>query len=86
MTWLGQGNLEIDMTTGIDLSELSLIEQPPIVNALLQIINELKRENNPDMVIVSDDAGQFNVLHHALCWIHAERTLAKLVGFNEAQQ
>jgi hypothetical protein len=41
---------------------------------------------HPELVIVSDDAGQFNVLRHALCWIHAERTLAKLVGFNEDQR
>jgi len=41
---------------------------------------------HPELVIVSDDAGQFNVLLHALCWIHAERTLAKLVGFNEDQR
>ena len=32
---------------------------------------------NPRLCIVSDDAGQFNVLCHALCWIHAERVLAK---------
>ena len=38
---------------------------------------------NPKLAIVSDDAGQFNVLCHALCWIHAERILAKLVGFND---
>ncbi|MEA1923353.1 MAG: transposase, partial [Pseudomonadota bacterium] len=31
------------------------------------------------LVIVSDDAGQFNIFKHALCWIHAERTLAKLI-------
>ncbi len=31
------------------------------------------------LVIVSDDAGQFNIHNHALCWIHAERTLAKLI-------
>jgi Transposase IS66 family len=31
------------------------------------------------LVIVSDDAGQFKVLNHALCWIHAERTLSKLI-------
>ncbi len=31
------------------------------------------------LVIVSDDAGQFNILKHALCWIHAERILAKLI-------
>jgi hypothetical protein len=41
---------------------------------------------NPKLAIVSDDAGQFNVLLHALCWIHAERVLAKLVGFNDAQR
>ena len=41
---------------------------------------------NPDLAIVSDDAGQFNVLLHALCWIHAERLLAKLVGFNSEQR
>ncbi len=41
---------------------------------------------HPDLVVMSDDAGQFNVLLHALCWIHAERTLAKLIGFNEAQR
>ncbi|WP_349963014.1 transposase [Rhizobium sp. ZPR3] len=32
-----------------------------------------------DMVIVSDDAGQFRVGNHALCWVHAERLLQKLM-------
>lgn len=32
------------------------------------------------LVIVSDDAGQFKVLNHALCWIHAERTLSKFIA------
>jgi len=41
---------------------------------------------NPDLVIISDDAGQFNVLLHALCWIHAERTLNKIVGINDQQR
>lgn len=41
---------------------------------------------NPNLAIISDDAGQFNVLLHALCWIHAERTINKLVGFNEEQR
>src|SRR5207244_11946581 len=27
----------------------------------------------PDTVIVSDDADQFNVGRHGLCWIHSER-------------
>ena len=41
---------------------------------------------NRELAIVSDDAGQFNVLLHALCWIHAERVLAKLIGFNDSQR
>ena len=41
---------------------------------------------NPQLAVMSDDAGQFDVLAHALCWIHAERTLAKLVGFNDLQR
>ncbi|PSS64573.1 hypothetical protein C6558_13395 [Ensifer sp. NM-2] len=32
-----------------------------------------------DTVIVSDDAGQFRVGNHALCWVHAERLLQKLM-------
>lgn len=30
-------------------------------------------------VIVSDDAGQFRVGNHALCWVHSERLLQKLM-------
>lgn len=41
---------------------------------------------NPGLGVVSDDAGQFNVLLHGLCWIHAERTINKLVGFNDEQR
>lgn len=38
------------------------------------------------LVIVSDDAGQFNILNHALCWVHAERTLNKLIAPNEQKR
>jgi hypothetical protein len=41
---------------------------------------------HPALAIISDDAGQFDVLLHALCWIHAERLFVKLVGFNDAQR
>ena len=36
-----------------------------------------------EMAIVSDDAGQFNVFAHALCWIHAERGISRLIPFND---
>ena len=32
--------------------------------------------------IVSDDAGQFNVFDHALCWVHAERAINRLIPLN----
>jgi hypothetical protein len=35
------------------------------------------------MVIVSDGAGQFNVLLHALCWIHANRAIDKIMAFTD---
>src|SRR5216684_3589674 len=34
-------------------------------------------------VIVSDDAGQFNVGRHGLCWVHAERLVHKLDAFTD---
>ena len=36
-----------------------------------------------DLVIVSDDAGQFNVFLHALCWIHANRSIDKIIAFTD---
>ena len=40
----------------------------------------------PDTVIVSDDAGQFNVGPHGLCWVHAERLVHKLDTFTDEQR
>lgn len=36
-----------------------------------------------DLVIVSDGAGQFALRLHALCWVHAERLVHKLIALNE---
>ena len=40
----------------------------------------------PGTVIVSDDAGQFRLGEHALCWVHAERLIHKLVPSTDAQR
>jgi len=39
-----------------------------------------------EAVVLSDDAGQFNVGQHALCWIHAERLVHKLETFTDQQR
>jgi len=36
-----------------------------------------------DAVVLSDDAGQFNIGQHALCWVHAERLVHKLEAFTD---
>jgi hypothetical protein len=36
-----------------------------------------------DAVVLSDDAGQFAVGQHALCWVHAERLVHKLDAFTD---
>src|SRR5919199_608450 len=39
----------------------------------------------PDTVIVSDEAGQFALDRHALCWVHAERQVHRLDTFTDQQ-
>jgi hypothetical protein len=39
----------------------------------------------PDTVILSDDAGQFALARHALCWVHAERLVHQLDTFTDRQ-
>ena len=46
----------------------------------------LLHESMQELIIVSDGAGQFNVLKHGLCWVHAERLIHKLIPLNEAHR
>ena len=39
-----------------------------------------------DLGIVSDGAGQNELLQHGLCWVHAERLVNKIIPFTEAQR
>ncbi len=39
-----------------------------------------------DLGIVSDGAGQFRLLEHGLCWVHAERLINKLIALTEQQR
>ena len=38
-----------------------------------------------DLGIMSDGAGQFRLLEHALCWVHAERLINRLIPVTEGQ-
>ena len=41
-----------------------------------------------ELVIMSDDAGQFNIIGflNALCWVHAERTINKIIPYSETNR
>ena len=39
-----------------------------------------------ELGIVSDGAGQFRLLEHGLCWVHAERLINKLIPLTEMQR
>ena len=41
---------------------------------------------HPMLAIVSDGAGQFDILEHGLCWVHTERLVHKLIPAHEAQR
>jgi len=72
---------------GLGISELTVTPDPIQIateGALWGSIHahEFLRE----AVVVSDDAGQFAVGRHALCWVHAERLVHKLDTFTEPQR
>jgi hypothetical protein len=41
---------------------------------------------SPQLVVLSDGAGQFDILVHASCWVHAERPLTRLVPYSEGHR
>ena len=57
-----------------------------IATEAVLLAGALKGGLNEDLVILSDDAGQFNIpfLIHALCWIHEERHIKKLIPTTES--
>jgi hypothetical protein len=47
-------------------------------------LGTLRQRGIPEaLAIVSDDAGQLNVLTQGLCWVRAERLIHQLILLNE---
>ena len=57
-----------------------------IITEAALVASVLSHGLKKDMVILSDEAGQFNVFLHALCWIHAERKIDRLIPINDYQK
>ncbi len=43
----------------------------------------IKNGVSPKLGIISDGAGQFRLLEHGLCWVHAERLINKLIPLTQ---
>jgi hypothetical protein len=70
-----------------------LIQKGIVADRYVQIATEgaligsvIEHGISSNLTIISDDAGQFNVLVHALCWVHAERLIAKIIPFSDEQR
>ena len=68
----------------LDISALKITPDPVMVATEAALWGSVKAHGFlPGSVIVSDDAGQFNVGEHGLCWVHAERLVHKLDTFTD---
>jgi len=71
----------------LGLNELKVAPDPLLIASEAALWGAIRHQGLlPDTVIVSDDAGQFRVGAHALCWVHAERLIHKLIPANDKQR
>jgi len=68
----------------LGITELKISPDPVLIATEAALWGSVKAHGLlPQTVIVSDDAGQFKVGPHALCWVHAERLVHKLDTFTD---
>ena len=71
----------------LGLNELKVAPDPLLIASEAALWGAIRHQGLlPETVIVSDDAGQFRVGAHALCWVHAERLVHKLIPSNDKQR
>jgi Transposase IS66 family len=71
----------------LGLADLKVSPDPILIASEGALWGAIRHQGRlPNTVIVSDDAGQFHVGVHALCWVHAERLVHKLVPANDKQR
>jgi hypothetical protein len=71
----------------LDLTNLKVTPDPVLIASEGALWGAIRHQGLlQDTVVVSDDAGQFRVGVHALCWVHAERLVHKLVPANDKQR
>jgi hypothetical protein len=79
---------QVDWLTWLQSNRITNKNHIKIATEAALLAGALAEGLNKELIILSDDAGQFNIptLLHALCWIHAERHIKKLVPITEAMR
>src|SRR6185437_5508049 len=72
----------------LDAWKIESAEQRRLVTEGALWANLLAHDLYTDLVLISDDAGQFKLLAflHALCWVHMERHVARLIPLSDGQR
>jgi hypothetical protein len=71
----------------LGLTDLKVTPDPVLIASEAALWGAIRHQGLLlDTVIVSDDAGQFRVGIHALCWVHAERLVHKLLPATDKQR
>jgi hypothetical protein len=72
----------------LDAWKIASAEQRRLLTEAALWANLLAHDLYSDLVLISDDAGQFKLLAflHALCWVHMERHVARLIPLTDAQR
>jgi hypothetical protein len=70
--------------TGLGITQLKVHPDPVMVATEGALWGSICAHGHlTDAVVLSDDAGQFAIGKHALCWVHAERLVHKLEAFTD---
>jgi len=83
-TWFGDQTAWKAHLDRLDFNALSVVPDPVRVASEGALWGSVQSHKFLcDAVVLSDDAGQFNIGRHALCWVHAERLVHKLDTFTD---
>ena len=74
--------------TQLDVWDITSAEQRRLATEAALWASMLAHDLYNDLVLISDDASQFKILTvlHALCWVHMERHVARLIPLTPAQR
>lgn len=83
-TWFGEQTAWKAHLDRLDFNALSALPDPVRVASEGALWGSVQSHGFLcDAVVLSDDAGQFNIGRHALCWVHAERLVHRLDTFTD---